>query len=197
MTLGQPPSTKPPMNVRAAGTESHAVGSSVPCQSNSSRKRDRGADRGVGAVGDRARADTRLPIAPRVEEGRTLGRADPLVKVAGVPGGTEPVEVEREHARCVSAVHERVDPLLRQRRDQPFDRHDEGRRTRDVAEDGDACAGGRRREDALGDIVGGRARERQAGDYDAGTVTLRNEAEDVEDRVVLVVCRENLVAGVE
>ncbi len=116
------------MKSRAAGTDSQAVGSSVPCQSNSSRKRDRGADRGIGAVGDRAGADTRLPIAPDVEEGRTLGRADPLVQIAGVLGGAEPVEVEREHARCVSAVDERVDPPLRQRRDQPFDRQDEGRR---------------------------------------------------------------------
>ena len=35
MTAGQPPSTSPPTNSSAAGTASQAVGSSVPCQSNS------------------------------------------------------------------------------------------------------------------------------------------------------------------
>ncbi len=66
-----------------------------------------------------------------------------------------------------------------------------------MAEDGDARAGRRSREDPLGDIGGGRVRERQAGDDDTSAVTLRNVAEDVEDRVVLVIGRENLVAGVE
>src|SRR6185503_5966256 len=35
MTAGQPPSTNPPTTSSAVGTVSQAVGSSVPCQSNS------------------------------------------------------------------------------------------------------------------------------------------------------------------
>ena len=39
MTSGHPPSTSDSMNRSAAGTESHAVGSNVPVQSNSRWKR--------------------------------------------------------------------------------------------------------------------------------------------------------------
>jgi hypothetical protein len=41
ITAGQPPGRQAAMNASASGTHSHGVGSAVPVQSNSRRKRDR------------------------------------------------------------------------------------------------------------------------------------------------------------
>src|SRR5690606_30619487 len=59
--------------------------------------------RRVRAVADRERPDQVLAVAPHVQEGGTLRRAQPLVAVAGEVRGAEPVEVEVEHARRVRA----------------------------------------------------------------------------------------------
>ena len=94
-----------------------------------------GTDHRVGAVRDRPRPDAALPVAPNVEESRSLRRADPLVEVARVVGRAQPVEIERDHPRGMGAVDERVDSPLRQGGDEPLDRQDEGRRARDVTDD--------------------------------------------------------------
>ncbi len=52
----------------------------------------------------------------------------------------------------------------------------------------------RGREDPLHDVVGGGARERQADQDHARSVPLGDVAQDVDDGVVLVIGRENLVA---
>ena len=41
ISAGQPPGRSPPRNVSASGTQRYGVGSSVPPQSNSRRKRER------------------------------------------------------------------------------------------------------------------------------------------------------------
>ena len=100
----------PRSSMRLAARVSHAVGSPVPVQSNSSRKRERSGARRVGAVADRRAGRTLgLPVAPHPEERRALGRAEPLVAVAGVVGGAERAEIERHHPRRVGAVDQRVD----------------------------------------------------------------------------------------
>jgi hypothetical protein len=57
-------------------------------------------------------------------------------------GGPEIGEAERNHAGCVSAVHERVDTACGECLDQPAQRQDQGRRTRDVIDERQARPGG-------------------------------------------------------
>ncbi len=86
-----------------------------------------------------------------------MGAQTHLWRFAGVLGGAEGVEVERDHARRVGAIDERVDPPRGECRDDPLDRQDERGRARDVAENGESRPVRRRREDALDDVVLGRA----------------------------------------
>ena len=67
----------------------------------------------------------RLPIAADVKEPGALGRANPLVAIARVVSGPKGFEIQRDHARGVRAVHERVDPPAGQRADNRLDRKDE------------------------------------------------------------------------
>ena len=130
---------RPPTNRSASDTASQGSGRGCPA---SRTRPDSGSGRPTGspaqdlvrAVRDRVRADAGLAVGPGVEERRALRRADPLVEVAGVPGGAEPIEVEGQHARRVRAVDERLDPALGERGDDPLDRKHERRRARDVAD---------------------------------------------------------------
>ena len=103
----------PPRKRMHSGSASHAVGSTVPVQSNSSRKRAAVLLRVV-AVADHERVQRRLPVAPHVQEGRALGRAQPLVRVAACSRRRRRASsVERHHAGRVRAVDQRVDAARR------------------------------------------------------------------------------------
>src|SRR5439155_816204 len=66
-------------------------------------------DQRVCSMRDRVRADAGLTVASGVQERGPLRRADPFVKVARIPGGPEPVEIERKHAGRMGAIDERLD----------------------------------------------------------------------------------------
>jgi hypothetical protein len=155
------------------------------------------AEDGIGAVRDRARPDAGLAVASGVEEGRAFRGTDPLVEVAGVPGGPEPIELERQHPWRMGAVDERLDPPLGERRHDPPDREGECRRARDMADEEQPGPLGRGSEERVDDRVVGDGRERNPGDDDPGAVALGDVPQDVDRRVVLVVVRQELVAGRE
>ena len=156
------------------------------------------APRRVRAVGDRRRPDAGLAVAPDVEERRALRRADPLVEVRRV--------VRRARARRGRAA---PSPARAPRRRACRSR---GRRARaTIRSIGRTSAVGlvtwltiasrvrsvAAAEDPLDDVVLRGGREREPGDDDARAVARGDVAGDVEDRVVLVVGREDLVAGLE
>ena len=148
-------------------------------------------------MGDRRRADGGLAVAADVEECRALRRADPLVEVRRVVRGAERVEVERDHARRVGAVDERVDAAPASSATiRSIGRTSAvglvtwlttARRVRSVVAS----------RSAPDDVVLGDRRERQPRDDDARAVARGHVAGDVQDRVVLVVGRQDLVARLE
>ena len=111
-TAGQPPpsgAATSRIQSIAAGSVRNPVGSAVPTQSNSWRKRDRSAEHGVGAVRHDQRVDPLAAVLADPQHGRALRPAQPLVAVGRPVGGAERVDVDRDHARCVGRVDERVD----------------------------------------------------------------------------------------
>ncbi len=73
-----------------------------------------------------------LPVTTDVKEGRPLGRADPLVEVAGVVGGPKTLEVEIQLAGSVRAVHQGVDAAASELGHELLDREYESRGGSDV-----------------------------------------------------------------
>jgi hypothetical protein len=138
-----------------------------------------------------------LPVAADVEEGGALGRTDPLVEVRRIVRSVERVEVERNHAGGMRAVDERIDSAIREGAHDPGNRDDECGRARYVADHREARPIGRRVEQPRDDVVLGYGRERQPRDDDARAVARGHMSGDVQDRVVLVVGGEDLVAGLE
>ena len=201
MTAGQPPSTSPPIVLerRGHGEPRRRVERALPVElgpvTGSLPRRRRGAFAPCEIV---ARPDPGLAVAPDVEEGRALRRADPLVEVAAYHAAPERVEVERQHPRGVRPVDERVDPAVGERRDDPLDREDERGRARDVADEREPGSIGDRRRGSRSTTSSSEA----AGNGSRATTTRAPSRSatwrsDVEDRVVLVVVGEELVAGLE
>ena len=197
IVAGQPPGRSASPKRIAAGRLRQAVGSVVPVQSASSRKRERSVRVAVRAVGDRQRPDRGLAVAPDVEEraapsGRTAtcGRCRCSTRPRARPGasGTMPGRV--------GAVDQAVDAALGERRDDPLDRQDQRRRARHVADQRQPGPGRDRVEDRRQRPRPGRRSGTGSGRRStAGAVALGREPEGVERRVVLVVGRQQLVAG--
>ena len=105
----------------------------------------------VGAVPPRddERLDPTLMLRPRPEEARALRRREPLVAVARVDVGAEPVEVERDVTRRMSAVDNGERARLTRGRADLRHRHEQRRRRRDVAHRHDL----RPRPDRVDDLV--------------------------------------------
>ena len=78
-------------------------------------------------MADHGRPRPRLHVRTRVQEGRSLRGAHPLVAVARVPGGTDRCHVECQHAGGVSRVHQSLHAALPQVPDQGCYGQDESR----------------------------------------------------------------------
>ena len=111
-----------------------------------------GPDRVV-AVADDRWANSLLPIAADVEEAGPFRAAEPLVAVAGVVSRPDAVDVERNHARSVSPIDERVDSPVGEEPDDPRDRPDQRRRTCHVVDHCQPGPIGGRREDRIDGLV--------------------------------------------
>ena len=83
----------------------------------------------VAPVDDGA-VDPVLVLGADVEEARALRRAQPLVAVAGVEVGAEPLEVERRLTRRVRAVDDDREPFRACAGDDRLDRQEQGGRPR-------------------------------------------------------------------
>ena len=132
-----------------------------------------------------------------MEDARTLRGAQPLVPVARPVRRPQSRKIDRDHARCVRPVDERVDVPAVQLADQRGHRQHEGRRRRHLADERQARARRHRLEKRFQDPRRIAARERHPDDDDGRAIPLRRRPEGVERRVVLVVAGEELVAGAE
>ena len=93
-----------------------------------------------------------------------LRRADPLVQVAGVVRRADRADVEREHARRVRAVDQRVDAARGQLLHDPLDGEDQRRLAGDVVDEQQPRAVGDFLQHALDDDVRRANREGDVGD---------------------------------
>ena len=154
--------------------------------------------RGVRAVADHDRTDAEAAVRADVEERGAFRRADPLVQIAGVVGGAERVEIEREHAGRVRAVDERVDAALRSA---PSISRAIGKINAglagDVIDEQQPRAIGDALQHALDDFVRRRDRERHVDRDDLRAGESGDVVERVARRVVFVRRDEQLVVLVE
>jgi hypothetical protein len=90
---------------------------------------------GCPAVADDERRQHRLPVAPDMEEGRTLGCHEPLVAVARIEVRAQRIEVEWDVPRRVGAVDDCEDTPLPRDPDDALDREEQRRRRRDVRQE--------------------------------------------------------------
>ena len=60
-------------------------------------------------MADDVGVQTLAAVAADVKKARPLRRAKPLVAVPGVIGGPDPTHVQRQHARGMGAVDQRID----------------------------------------------------------------------------------------
>ena len=155
-----------------------------------------GAGGGV-AVADDAGVELLLAIAADVQHGGALGRADPLVEVAGVVGGAEIVEGEGDHAGAVGAVDEGVDAAVGEGPHDRGDREDEAGGGGDVIDEGEAGARADAGLQGGDDLVGVGDREGHGGDDEAGAGATAEVLQGVAAGAVDVVGGEELVAGSE
>jgi hypothetical protein len=138
-----------------------------------------------------------LAVAPDVQEGTALGRAQPLVAVAGVVRGAQGSYVEIDHARRVGAVDERVDAALGQAGDDLRDGKDEPGWARHVTDHGQPRPVRGALEDRVGHLARLRDGQRDVGHDHARPRSVRDVADRVDARVVLVVSGQDLVARFE
>ena len=151
---------------------------------------------GLVAVADHERVDARLAVAPHVQERGALGRAQPLVRVAGVVRGAQ--RVERRAAPCPARA--RRPPACRRRArasaaHQPLDREHEPGRAGHVVEQREPRARGHACEHALHD----RRRPSRSGTGPRAVTTRApapsgDELRRLPAGAVRVVGREDLVA---
>src|SRR5215813_5377377 len=148
-------------------------------------------------MADGERVDVGLAIAPHPEEGRALGRADPLVTVGAVIRGAEPAQIDGHHAGSMRTVDERLHPALAQLGDETLHGQDETGGAGDVIEQGQARAGRHPRHYGLDDHVRRRDGERDGHDLHPGARAPRHKVEGVAAGAVDVVRGEELIALLE
>src|SRR6478735_3177320 len=68
----------------------------------------------VGPMADNEGSNYRLAVRLDVEEAGSLGRAEPLMAIARVEGGSDLGDIQRNHARGVRSVHQCVDTSKRE-----------------------------------------------------------------------------------
>jgi hypothetical protein len=149
------------------------------------------------AVAGHERVHAGLTVAPHVEEGRALGRAQPLVAVARVVGRAEGGQVELDHAGRVRAVDEHVDAAPLQSLDEARDGQHQARRARDVVDERQARGRRHPREQRFDDLFRIAQREGQRRAHDARAARLRHRVGRVAAGRVGRVGDEQLVAGAQ
>ncbi len=141
--------------------------------------------------------DALAHVRPDVEDRDALRSAQPLVGVAGPPGGGEPAQIDLDHARRVRSVDQRVDPAPVELPDDGLDREHEGGGRGDVADEREPGSLADRLEVRLHHLGRVLDRERHPHDSQRRAIPLRRRTHGVEGGVVLVVAREQLIAGLE
>ena len=148
-------------------------------------------------MADDQRVETVLAVAADMEERRALRGADPFVQVAGVVRRSQAVDLDVEHPRRVRAVDEGVHPARRQLGHQLVDGQDEGRGRRDVVEHGQAGPRRDRGQHPFDDVLGAGGGKGKRHGHHSGAAGRGRDRQHVAAGVVLVVGRQQLVAGGE
>ena len=149
------------------------------------------------AVADGQRVNVSLPVLANVKEGRAFGGAQPLVAVARGVGGTQFVQVQRNHADAVSSVEQHGNALPLQLRREFSVRHQEARGAGDGV---DHCQHGAVRDGAqhrFHDDVRALDGKRKRNGDDLGSPALGYEVNRVAAGLVGVVGDEDFIALVE
>ena len=164
----------------ATSVASHALGSRVPVQSNSSRNPlPRPCEIVTGC-----RSSCRSGAC--VEKRRTFRRAQPFVAVAGVPVRAESAHVERHLRRSMRAVDQHRNARRVARRDDALQRQHQRAARGDVVDHGKLRAWRQRRCDVGDDRIGVGMRERHRGFHHACADPLAQVADGVAHRAVAV-----------
>ncbi len=152
---------------------------------------------GVGPVRYDRRDDPVVAVGPDPQEAGALGSAQPLVAVAGVVGGSQAIEIDRDLARTVGAVDQGVYPALLQFGDDVGDGEHQGGRAGDVVDESESGAVGHGRRDGCRDLLRIGEGEGDAGDDDLDPGPPGDEVDGVATGVVGMVGDEQLVTGGE
>ena len=147
-------------------------------------------------MADREGQQVLLAIAADMQEAGALRRAQPFVAIAGVVGGADPADRQRQHARCVRAVDERIHTALGERAHQRLDREHETGRAGDMIDEREPGPLRHRREHGIDHLRRIDIRPRDRGSHDVNSEPLRR-AQRIPAGVVRVVRREKLVSRAE
>jgi len=148
-------------------------------------------------VADDGRADAVLTIFANVEESGAFRGADPFVAVAGVIGGAEFLQVERDHPGGVGAIHQHGNAAVFQFGNDALEWEDESGLAGDVIEQGDPGAGSDASEDWFDGLVFVSERKRD-GRNDYFCAGLPGDViDDISAGVVLVIGDQDFIAVFE
>src|SRR5687768_11913076 len=78
-----------------------------------------------------------LAILPDVQQGGALWSTDPFVAIPCIVGSAELMQLQRQHSRCVRAIHQGGNAAVFQFAYDAFQRENQARLARDMIDQGD------------------------------------------------------------
>ncbi len=146
------------------------------------------------AATDHCRMQALLAIASYMQETRAARAAQPFVAIPCVVGRPNGAKIQRQHARCMRTVHQRVDPHRVQALHQCCDREHDGGRAADMVQHRQACPRGHAIEHRIEDLIGMTDRHLYPGHHHHRPGGMRNEIQQIGTGQIGVIGGEDLIA---